>query len=226
MQNYEFEIIEESGRLDKALSMQLEMSRSKAQEYIKNGLVFVDGANISKPNFVAKVGSKILVKTPEKQTFEIRGVDIKLDIVYEDEDLIVVNKQAGLTVHPGAGNHSDTMVNALIHHYGKSLSTLSGKERPGIVHRLDRDTTGLMIVAKNDKSHEFLAKSIENREIKRLYKAFVWGIPTPSDSDISTNIDRSRSDRKRMAVCRSPKGKFAKTHYNILKNWLKISLVE
>lgn len=213
-------------RLDKALAAEMDITRSKAQKLIKEGMVSVNEILVKKPDHKIKSEDMVEVNVLEKQEFEVIPKEIDLDIKYEDDDIIIINKQAGLTVHPGAGNHNDTLVNALLFHYGNKLSSIAGEDKPGIVHRLDRDTTGLMIVAKNDKAHEILCKDIAERKIKRIYKALVWGVPKELEDTIITNIDRSRADRKRRAVCRKPKGKTAVTHYKLLESFEKISLVE
>ncbi|MGV2431900.1 MAG UNVERIFIED_CONTAM: RluA family pseudouridine synthase [Rickettsiaceae bacterium] len=213
-------------RLDKFLAENTPLSRSKLQNLIKSGNVLVNDRNICDINHKILENDNVTVNISEVKSDDIKPKSIDLDIIYEDDDIIIINKQSGLTVHPGAGNHDDTMVNALVAHYGKNLSSIGGDERPGIVHRLDRDTTGLIIVAKSDKSHEILSKAIENREVTRIYKAFVWGVPKLSHDVIETNIDRSKADRKRMAVCNAPKGKVAITHYKVINSWNNISLLE
>lgn len=213
-------------RIDKAIAEGLSMSRSKVQKLFDAGMITINGKVISKKDCNSIIGDKIIVDIPEKAISTTNPAEIPLDIIFEDEHLIILNKQAGLTVHPGAGNHDDTLVNALMHHYGSDLSSLGGVDRPGIVHRLDRDTTGLMIVAKSDKAHEKLSKMLELKQIKRAYKALIWGVPNVLEDAIITNIDRARSDRKKMAACREPKGKRAVTHYKILQSWDKISLAE
>lgn len=213
-------------RLDKALVSEMNITRSKAQKYIKEGRVFLNDNLEQKSDYKIHAGDIVEIKSPEEQSNKAKPSNIPLDIIYEDEDIIIINKQAGLTVHPGAGNHNDTLVNALLYHYGNNLSSIAGIDKPGIVHRLDRDTTGLMIVAKNDKAHEILSKDIADRKIKRTYKALIWGVPNQQEDTIITNIDRSRADRKRRAVCRKPKGKAAITHYSLIASWKNISLVE
>ncbi|BFD46032.1 MAG: RluA family pseudouridine synthase [Rickettsia endosymbiont of Sergentomyia squamirostris] len=199
-------------RLDKALvSLISKTSRSQVQKSINDFQVQVNGLIISDSNFKVKENDLISVffKAPDPLTMQ--EADIKLDIFYEDEDLMVINKAAGMTVHPGSGNHQDTLVNALLHH-AKSLSSIGGLERPGIVHRLDKDTSGLMVVAKNNFAHAHLAKQIENRNLVRKYKALVWGIINPQEGVIRNNIGRSRIIRQKMAILKFG-GKEAVTHY-------------
>ncbi|WP_375359141.1 RluA family pseudouridine synthase [Candidatus Tisiphia endosymbiont of Neophilaenus lineatus] len=199
-------------RLDKALvSLISKTSRSQVQKSINDFQVQVNGLIISDSNFKVKENDLISVffKAPDPLTMQ--EADIKLDIFYEDEDLMVINKAAGMTVHPGSGNHQDTLVNALLHH-AKSLSNIGGLERPGIVHRLDKDTSGLMVVAKNNFAHVHLAKQIENRNLVRKYKALVWGIINPQEGVIRNNIGRDRIIRQKMTILKFG-GKEAVTHY-------------
>lgn len=199
-------------RLDKALvSLISKTSRSQVQKSINDFQVQVNGLIISNSNFKVKENDLISVffKAPDPLTMQ--EADIKLDIFYEDEDLMVINKAAGMTVHPGSGNHQDTLVNALLHH-AKSLSSIGGLERPGIVHRLDKDTSGLMVVAKNNFAHVQLAKQIESRNLIRKYKALVWGIINPQEGVIRNNIGRDRIIRQKMTILKFG-GKEAVTHY-------------
>ncbi|WP_341755747.1 RluA family pseudouridine synthase [Candidatus Tisiphia endosymbiont of Ptychoptera albimana] len=199
-------------RLDKALvSLISKTSRSQVQKSINDFQVQVNGLIISDSNFKVKENDLISVffKAPDPLTMQ--EADIKLDIFYEDEDLMVINKAAGMTVHPGSGNHQDTLVNALLHH-AKSLSSIGGLERPGIVHRLDKDTSGLMVVAKNNFAHVHLAKQIESRNLIRKYKALVWGIINPQEGVIRNNIGRDRITRQKMTILKFG-GKEAVTHY-------------
>lgn len=213
-------------RLDKALVSEMDITRSKAQKYIKEGRVYLNNNIMKKSDKKIEEGDIAEINDAEEPIYQVSPTKMDLDIIYEDDDLIVLNKQAGLTVHPGAGAYNDTLVHGLLYHFGDNLSSMAGSDKPGIVHRLDRDTTGLMIVAKNDKAHEILCSDIAERKIKRIYKAFVWGVPKESEGTIITNIDRSRADRRRRAVCRKPKGKTAITHYKLIESWENISLVE
>lgn len=230
MQKIEFEIEDgtSKARLDKVLAENLpDFSRSRLQGLIKKGEVKVNGAVEGSMSTKVSASDKIEINVPEPEPTEIKPAPhIPLDIVYQDEDLLVINKQAGLTVHPGAGNFDDTLVNALIAQVD-NLSGINGELRPGIVHRLDRDTSGLMLVAKNDKAHNSLAEQIQEREVTRLYHALVWNAPTLPRSKIKANIARSQKDRTKMAVVKSS-GKHAVTHYKLIKSYYNkaISLLE
>lgn len=199
-------------RLDKALSLMLpEISRSQIQKSIKTDLVRVNNVIISDSSIKVKENDELSITIKETEGTEMLPAAIDIEIVYEDRDLIVVNKPAGLTTHPGAGNHQDTLANALLYH-ADSLSDAGGSIRPGIVHRLDKDTSGLMVVAKNNLAHASLAEQIQARELTRQYKALVWGVMTPTSGTISGNIGRSRSDRTKMTILKFG-GKNATTHY-------------
>lgn len=199
-------------RLDKALvSLITKTSRSQVQKMICDSQVQVNNLIISDSNFKVKENDIISVFFKDPDPLMMQEADIELDIFYEDKDLMVINKAAGMTVHPGSGNHQDTLVNALLHH-GKSLSTIGGLERPGIVHRLDKDTSGLMVVAKNNFAHVHLAKQIESRNLIRKYKALVWGIVNPQEGVIRNNIGRDRISRQKMTILKFG-GKEAITHY-------------
>ncbi|WP_375330459.1 RluA family pseudouridine synthase [Candidatus Tisiphia endosymbiont of Nemotelus uliginosus] len=214
-------------RLDKALvSLISKTSRSQVQKMICDSQVQVNSMIISDSNFKVKENDIISVFFKDPDPLKMQEADIKLDIFYEDEDLIVINKAAGMTVHPGSGNHQDTLVNALLHH-AKSLSSIGGLERPGIVHRLDKDTSGLMVVAKNNFAHVHLASQIESRNLVRKYKALVWGIINPQEGVIRNNIGRDRIIRQKMTVLKFG-GKEAITHYKTEKIFFNgiISMVE
>jgi len=213
-------------RLDKALTSLMNLSRSKLQAIIRAGNVSINMKIVQDLDYIISENDNITVIIPEAKTIDIKPTAIPINIVYEDDDIIVIDKQAGLTVHPGAGNYDDTLVNALVSHYGKSLSKTGGIDRPGIVHRLDRDTSGLMIIAKNDVSHVKLSEAIANRHVNRCYKAFVWGNIMPPAGTITTNIARSTKDRTRMTIVHPPRGKVATTHYETLESMQYISLVE
>jgi len=216
-----------ASRLDKALVELIEKSsRSQIQIAIKDGQIQINKVIISDSSYKVKENDVITFtfKEPALQTMQVSN--IKLDVIYEDEDLIVINKAAGMTVHPGAGNHQDTLANALLYH-ANNLSNIGGMERPGIVHRLDKDTSGLIIVAKNNFAHANLAHQIETRQLVRKYKALIWGIINPPEGLIKNNIGRSNSDRKKMTILKTG-GKEAITYYKtegIFLNGL-ISLIE
>lgn len=214
-------------RLDKALvTLTSNISRSQIQKIINARQVQINGSIISDSDFKVKENDLISVNFREAAYLAMSGADIKLDIFYEDEDLIVINKAAGMTVHPGTGNHQDTLVNALLHH-ARSLSTIGGLERPGIVHRLDKDTSGLMVVAKNNLAHVNLAGQIEGRNLVRKYKALIWGVINPPAGIIKNNIGRSRIMRQKMIILKFG-GKEAITNYNTEEIFFDglISLVE
>jgi len=215
-------------RLDKFIAAFMpEISRNRVQALIEQGNISISDKKITDRSHKVRSGDEISILIPPAEESKMQEADIPLKIVYEDDDLLVIDKQPGLTVHPGAGNHQDTMANALLKHCGKSLSGIGGVMRPGIVHRLDKDTSGLMVVAKNDKAHQDLAEQLKNRSLKRVYHAFVWGVPTPLAGKISANIGRSKRDRKKMTTLRSG-GREAVTNYKLLKTYGKnaVSLVE
>jgi 23S rRNA pseudouridine1911/1915/1917 synthase len=215
-------------RLDKAVSNFFGISRTKASEHIKSGFVTVDGVVVRDGNHKVSEKNHIelsIIESEEK--INLTPANIPLNIVYEDEQIIVLNKQVGLTVHPGAGTGEDTLVHALLYHFGASkLSSIAGSERAGIVHRLDRDTSGLMLIAKTDEAHNILSDDIANKRVKRIYQALVWGNITPAIGVISTNIARHNIERTKMQVVDAPSGKLAITHYNTLESYGYISLVQ
>lgn len=204
-------------RLDKVLAQLSGFSRSKIQHMIKDGAVSVGGNIILDPNFQIISEISITLRHLENKISEnITPKEIDFAVIYEDDDLLVINKPAGLTVHPGAGNYDDTLVNGLLYRYQNQLSNINGVQRPGIVHRLDRDTTGLMIIAKNDFAHENLAKQIEARSVKRSYLAIVWGSLKQANGIIDANIGRSHGDRTKMKALQHG-GKHAVTEFSCLK---------
>ncbi len=204
-------------RLDKFLTEHMpEYSRSRIQALIKQGQVKSGEEVVTDCAHVVTAGEVFCVTVPEAEPSALMPSPIALSIVYEDEHVLVVDKPAGMTVHPGAGNHQDTLVNALLAHCGDSLSGIGGVERPGIVHRLDKDTSGLLLVAKHDKAHRALAEQLQERVIKRVYQAVVWGVPSPSAGTVHTHIGRHPKDRKKMAVLKTS-GKEAITHYRLLE---------
>lgn len=213
-------------RLDKYLSERLpEFSRSRIQTLIQQGYITQQGKAITDASNKVKPGEKFHIVIPQAEPSHMVAQDIALDIIYEDEDLIVINKPAGLTVHPAPGNRDGTLVNALLAHCGDSLSGIGGVERPGIVHRIDKDTTGLLVVAKNDAAHNALSEQLATRTLKRTYRALCWGRPTPVNGTITGNIGRSISNRQKMAVVKKG-GKPAATHYKTLQDMGIVSLME
>jgi len=210
---------ESSQRIDKyivSLKDKRLYSRSFIDKLIKDNFIKVDNKPVKK-NHHLKKGEIINIEIPERTSSLPEPEDITLDIVYEDESLIIINKQAGLTVHPAPGNPKGTLVNALVYHFKDDLSSGNDKLRPGIIHRLDKNTSGLMIVAKNDRIHYLLSKMFQERKIGKYYQAIVAGVPKISEDSIITFINRSRKDRKKMSV--SDSGKKAITHYKIMKEF-------
>jgi 23S rRNA pseudouridine1911/1915/1917 synthase len=206
-------------RLDRLLAGTLpDMSRSRLKNLILEGRVRLGEATLRDPSHRVKPGQTFTISIPAAREAVPAGQAMALDIVYEDNDLIVVNKPAGLVVHPGPGNPDATLVNALIAHCGASLSGIGGVIRPGIVHRLDKDTSGLMVAAKNDTAHRVLSTAFAAHDIQRAYLAVVWGIPARPQGEISGNIGRHRTDRKRMAVVQRG-GKPALTRYKLLRRF-------
>jgi len=204
-------------RLDKALAAGLpDLSRSRVQALLEQGCVAEGGRTITDPSLRVKPGQTFDVFVPEAEAALPEAQDIPLDVVFEDEDVLVIDKPAGLVVHPAAGNHDGTLVNALLAHCGDSLSGIGGVRRPGIVHRLDKDTSGLMVVAKNDRAHHGLTEQFSDRTLSRTYHALVWGLPAPKQGRIEGAIGRSGADRKKMAVV-DHGGKHAATRYRVLK---------
>ncbi len=203
----------EGKRLDAALTALLpELSRNRVQALIADGYVMLDGKADAGASRRVKAGQVCAVTLPEAVPYHVIPEAIPLAIAYEDAALLVVDKPAGMTVHPAPGNLSGTLVHALLAHCGDTLSGIGGVMRPGIVHRLDKDTSGLMIVAKDDITHRALQKQLEKRSLRRIYRAFVWGRPTPQAGVIEGHIGRSKRDRKKMAVLKTG-GKEAITHY-------------
>ncbi|MCB9990835.1 MAG: RluA family pseudouridine synthase [Rhodospirillales bacterium] len=202
-------------RLDKALAVHCEgLSRSRLKALILDGAVMLDDVPCTDPSIKVKDGMTVTVAVPPPVADEPEPENIPLDIVFEDECMLVINKQAGLVVHPGAGNWQGTMVNALLYHCGDSLSGIGGVRRPGIVHRLDKDTSGLMVVAKTDEAHQALSAQLSDRTLGRYYTALVWGVPSPPKGSIDQPIGRHPSSRLKMAVT-SKNSREARTHYTV-----------
>jgi 23S rRNA pseudouridine1911/1915/1917 synthase len=213
---------EGSVRLDRVLAARLpEISRSRLKTLILAGSVSLKTTVIREPAYHVAPGDTITIDMPEAAPAEPKAEDIALDIVFEDDDIIVINKPAGLVVHPAAGHETGTLVNALIAHCGTSLSGIGGVRRPGIVHRLDKDTTGLMVVAKNDLAHQSLSAQFADHgrtgKMRRGYLAFVWGVPNRQRGTVDAPIDRHPHAREKMAVRQS--GREAVTHWEILESF-------
>lgn len=205
-------------RIDKYISDNIaELTRSAVQGLIENGLVLADGKPVSK-NCKLRGGETVEVEIPEPEPMDAVPEDIPLSIVYEDSDLLVVNKPKGMVVHPAHGNYTGTLVNALLHHCGDSLSGINGVIRPGIVHRIDKDTSGLLIVAKNDASHLHLAEQIKVHSFTREYEAVACGYFKEPEGTVDAPIGRHRTDRKKMCVT-TENSRNAVTHYSVIKQY-------
>jgi 23S rRNA pseudouridine1911/1915/1917 synthase len=196
-----------------------DLSRSRIKALLQEGHVSKDGATITDPSHRVKPGERYRVVLPEAEEATAKPQAIALAVVYEDADLLVLDKPAGLVVHPGAGRPDSTLVNALLAHCGDSLSGVGGVKRPGIVHRLDKDTSGLIVVAKNDAAHHALAAQFAGRTIDRAYLALAWGVPAPPAGRIEGNIGRHPQQRRKMAVLGASRGKPAATNYRVLRRF-------
>ena len=215
---------EENKRLDVIVSEKTELSRSAAAKLIEAGDVLVSGRTESK-KYAVKCGDEIEISIPTPKELSVEAENIPLDIVYEDSDIIVINKPSGMVVHPAPGNESGTLVNALLYHCKSSLSGIGGVMRPGIVHRIDKDTSGLLVVAKNDEAHIKLSQDLEKHDIVREYHALVRGGFSEACGTVDAPIGRHPVDRKKMAVITDGKGnaKPAVTHYYVNKSYGDIS---
>ena len=215
---------EKGVRLDSYITKKLnDLSRANIQRLIEDGNILVNSAK-QKISYKFNSGDKIEITIPEPKKIDLKPQDIKVEIVYEDNDIIVVNKPKGLVVHPAVGNPDGTLVNAIMNICKDSLSGIGGEVRPGIVHRLDKDTTGLLIVAKNDKAHINLSEQIKNREVKKIYIALVRGNIPENEATINMPIGRSTKDRKKMAVVKN--GKEAVTHFKVIDRFKNYTLLE
>ena len=212
-------------RLDILIAGQLDLSRNQAATLIASGRVSVDGRR-EKASYRARAGERIVVAIPAAQTREVLAEAIPLDVVYEDDDVLVVDKPAGMVVHPAAGNPDGTLVNALLHHCAGRLSGIGGVARPGIVHRIDKDTSGLLVVAKTDIAHEGLAAQFARHSIDRRYLSITAGIPVPAAGTIDAPLARSSANRKKIAIVGEGRGKRAVTHYRIVEPLKGAALVE
>ena len=210
-------------RADVALAAMLELTRSNMQKLLDEGRA-VKGTKVIKSNYKLKLGDEIVVTLPEPQPLDVQPENIPLDIIYEDEDVVVVNKARGMVVHPAAGNYSGTLVNALLYHC-KNLSGINGVIRPGIVHRLDKDTSGIMICAKNDAAHVSLSEQIQSKSAQRTYLAVVRGNLKTDSGVIETQIARDKDDRKKMAVVKEG-GRNAVTEYEVVERFGKYTIVK
>ncbi|MCR4989914.1 MAG: RluA family pseudouridine synthase [Lachnospiraceae bacterium] len=227
MKQLEFTITEEfeNERIDKYLSEFIDsFSRSFLQKLIDQNDISVNGKSV-KPSYRLKIEDDIQVNVPESIVPDIKPEDIPLDILYEDDDVIVINKPKGMVVHPAPGNYEHTLVNALMYHCGSSLSGINGVLRPGIVHRIDKNTTGSLIICKNDISHQKIADALKTHDITRKYHAIVHGIINEENGTIKTLIGRSQNDRTKMAVVPAG-GREAVTHFKVLERFNGYTYVE
>ena len=218
-------------RLDIFLSKKINyLTRSNIKKIIDSNNVKINDKILNLPSKIIKLNDTIKIKLEEKKSEELKPYNINLDICYEDNDILIINKPKGMVVHPGAGNFENTLANALVHKYKNKLSNINGELRPGIVHRIDKETSGLLVIAKNNFSHAKLSEQFSEHSIKRKYKCLVWGIIRPLSGKIQTFITRNKKNRQLMAVS-DLKGKKAITNYKTLKsfnikNIPKISLIE
>ncbi len=225
MHKYVFKISEEldGERIDKALGLLIDsLSRSFIQKFIKEDKVTVNGTTV-KSSYKVSAEDEVIFELPEAVEPDIPAENIPLDILYEDQDVIVVNKPKGMVVHPAAGHYNGTLVNALMYHCGADLSGINGVMRPGIVHRIDMDTTGSLIVCKNDLAHNAIAAQLKEHSINRIYHAICYGDIKEEDGTIDKPIGRHPVDRKKMAL--NPQGKNAVTHYKVLKRFGKYTYI-
>lgn len=214
-------------RLDKVMARHLpDFSRARLQALIEQGMLTRNGQSFDNSAHKVKPGEVFSIQVPPAVDATPVAQKMDLDIVYEDNALLVLNKPAGLVVHPAAGNHDGTLVNALLAHCGESLSGIGGVKRPGIVHRLDKETSGLMVVAKNDAAHHGLSEQLSTRTLTRVYKTFVWGVVSPAQGRVATRIGRSTKNRQKMAVLETG-GRDAITDYKTVETYgMLASLVE
>ena len=211
-------------RLDKYVTEQnTEITRTAVQRLIDEKNILVNGKE-QKASYKVNENDVVEVEIPEPKKIEIKAEDIPIEVIYEDSDIVVVNKPKGMVVHPGNGNLDGTLVNAIMAKCEGSLSGIGGEIRPGIVHRIDKDTSGLLIVAKNDKAHVNLSEQIKEHKVKKTYIALVRGVVKENEATIDMPIGRSKTDRKKMAVCKD--GKNAVTHIKVLKRWEHYTLLQ
>ena len=212
-------------RIDEFISRSTDLSRTRAAKLIEDGAVTVSGVCVSKKH-ILKAGDTVELELPEPTPYEVEAEDIPLDILYEDADIIVINKPSGMVVHPAPGNYSGTLVNALLYHCRDELSGIGGVMRPGIVHRIDKDTSGLLVVAKNDKAHLALSDELQRHGIVREYHALVNGGFKENCGTVNLPIARHPIDRKRMAVSHADTAREAITHYEVLEQFGPVSYLK
>lgn len=226
MNQFELTIDEQQNndRIDKVVSaFNSEWSRTQVQAWVKDGNITVNGNNV-KPNYKVNFGDNILIEIPEPQTLDVVPEEMNLDIYYEDADVLVVNKPKGMVVHPAPGHYNDTLVNGLMAHC-KDLSGINGVLRPGIVHRIDKDTSGLLMVAKNDVAHESLVNQLVDKTVTRKYKAIVHGVIPHDQGTIDAPIGRDKKDRQSMTVT-DENSKNAVTHFNVLERFKDFTFID
>lgn len=222
-ESFTLEVTGSVQRLDAWLAAQRpELSRARVQDLIKSGQILLNGRSC-KPSHGARPGDRLEVRLPAVRASNALPEDIPLEVLYEDGDLLAVNKPAGLVTHPAPGHDTGTLVNALLHHC-RDLGGIGGERRPGIVHRLDKDTTGVLVVAKNEAALKNLVEQFKNRQVHKEYLALVWGLLTPAAGTIETLLGRSTHDRKKMSA-RPVRGRVAVTHYETLETWPGLSLL-
>ena len=219
----ELKVQESNNRIDKFVTENTDLTRSTVQRMIENENILVNGKK-TKVAYKVQIGDVIKVIPEEVQDSHLEAEDIPLDIIYEDKDILVINKQKGLVVHPGNGNPNGTLVNAILAHCKGELSGIGGEARPGIVHRIDKDTSGLLIIAKNDKAHQIVSEQIKEHKVKKTYRALVRGVIKENTGTIDMPIARSKNDRTKMAVDKD--GKNAITHFKVLERFQDYTYIE
>ena len=225
MEIFTIETDDVNKRVDVFLNEEMEdVSRSALQKNIEKGNITVNGEKISK-NYKLRLGDIVEAELPPPENIDIVPEDIPLDIMYEDDDLIVINKPQNMVVHPAPGHYTGTLVNALMFHCGDNLSGINGVLRPGIVHRIDKDTSGVLVIAKSDLAHKGLSEQLAEHSMKRVYNAIVYNSFSEESGTVDRNIDRSKNDRKKMAVVMQG-GRNAVTHYKVIEKLGKYTWVE
>ena len=225
MEIFTIETDDVNKRVDVFLNEEMEdISRSALQKNIEKGNITVNGEKISK-NYKLRIGDIVEAELPPPENIDIVPEDIPLDIMYEDDDLIVINKPQNMVVHPAPGHYTGTLVNALMFHCGDNLSGINGVLRPGIVHRIDKDTSGVLVIAKSDLAHKGLSEQLAEHSMKRVYNAIVYNSFSEESGTVDRNIDRSKNDRKKMAVVMQG-GRNTVTHYKVIEKLGKYTLVE
>ena len=226
LEEYTVEESQSGMRLDKFLTeIYPDQTRSFLQKLVKSGEIKVNGKPVTKAGFVVEAGDQVSASIPAPQAVEIEAENIPLDILYEDADVLIVNKPKGMVVHPSAGHYSGTLVNAIMYHCADSLSGINGEIRPGIVHRIDMDTTGALIICKNDAAHVDIAEQIKEHTVTRRYRGIVCGIVKEDEGTIEGAIGRHPTQRKKMAI-NEKNGKPAITHYKVLQRFAKYTYME